>query len=255
MNAAPSQSRHPGCPACHSAFRIPHSAFHGGATSTIIILCLVVLAGILFVTRVMQEKNEEQNAAVIQQSRLDPQSCLERFFIERSLRRDDYRIKEWRALLDFMSLEDRAWFERNYVFLAALNPRYGGPSAKNAPAEEKQFAALLELLAFEPRKVRPVIVRIQTSESHGVAYIHQPGQFQTLHPIFLVREGEEWKIRRFLGARDSPRYLTGLIEEKKRQGAALEEEEQRYLAKPQRWAADKQAQMLRESGISPEPPK
>jgi hypothetical protein len=162
---------------------------------------------------------------------------------------DSFNEGSWRTLLDFMSPDDRAWLEENRGLIVSVMK---GNSLDGATQPQLEYEALKQLLGAGPGASRPVIVQVASSGNYAVAYVHEPGQIQTMREIFLESEGGLWKIRRFLGARDNPPLLARLVKEKQSRGQPLDEDEKRFQANPQAYASQKRAQLLKESGQTPE---
>lgn len=221
---------------------------HGRRGSSLIIVCLLIIVAIFFVTKVMLKQNEQKVVRDLSNSQLDPEQSMERFLQERS-RTHELGEKEWRdSLLDFMSLEDKGWFDRNYTALAAWSEKNGSGSPQTE--EEKQFVALKDLLKVG-QGTRPLLVQIAVKDNLGVAYIQDPGNLQSMREVFMISEAGLWKVRRFMGVRDSPEVMAWLVKDKQAKGTALDAEEEQYVANPQGYAAQKRAELLREAGIVP----
>jgi hypothetical protein len=186
----------------------------------------------------------------VQLAQYEPQTALAKFFLERN-KTSGFRDDSWRGLLDFMSQDDMSWFDRNYKRLASLNPRSEGTVAQGLSDDEKKFAALEVLIQFGAQAERPVIAQVQTQGVHAVAFVHDPGQPLSLRHVFLTCEGGLWKIRRFLGERDSPRVMDKLVQDKKYFGSGLDPDETRYVAQPSQYEDQLEAGMLREAGLDP----
>jgi hypothetical protein len=100
---------------------------------------------------------------------------------------------------------------------------------------------------------RPVVVRVavDSSNNYGVAYIQPPGRVDLLREVFMVREGDQWRIRRFMGMRDDPAFLTRLVADKKDKGLPLSPDEQAFQKDPTAYAAQLRDRMLKDVGLSP----
>lgn len=222
---------------------------HGGTTSSLIIGCLVIITAVIYYTRIKVDENTKAAARAVQDEQREPRSSLEEFFLQCTI---DHRNNETacRVLLDFMSQDDRSWFERNFARMAEPNrpaPRSTDPASVDP---DKQFAALRQLIQIVPQGRRPIIAQFQAKDDHAVAYVHEAGHAETMREVFLVREGGLWKIRRFLGQRDSVEILGPLVKAKQAAKEPLDGDEQQFAANPQLYAQQKRAEMLREVGLA-----
>lgn len=213
---------------------------HAGAMIAVVLL---ILAAIVIIGTLVMNRNEEKASSELQGVMTDPEMMLARFFQERSL---DHPVgnKHWRWLLEFMSYDDRQWLERNAEMLADQYVKMNPSSMAAAETPEKQtYAALKQLIQFGPGAVRPVIVRVDTKDTAGTAFVHDPNRLETMREVQLVKESGQWKIRRFLGSRDSRPVMEYLIKEKTRRGKPLEADEQAYAANPQAYAEKKKNEL------------
>lgn len=229
----------------------------GGTVSTLIILCLVGIAVVLFFSRIQIEENKVDARAQLHAAQADPQQCLTQFFIERSAYAPDSPAA-LEPLLDFMSQEDRAWFERNLAWLGARAGTIVSRSDQEQPSEESRVQALQRLLHFGGEASRPIIAQVQLAASGelAVAYIHEPGRLETLREVFLIKEsGGLWKIRRFLGERDSAALMNQLIEQKRAADTQLDADEQLFTTLGAGYPAHKRQELLAEAGVPAAGPK
>src|SRR5262245_55151411 len=117
-----------------------------GGLSGMGLIFLVIIIIIFFVTKSMFQRNDRQAAKTIQLAQYEPKSALEKFFLERG-KPNAFR-EDWRALFNFMSKDDLAWFDKNYKRLASLNPRTEGMVAAVITDDEKKWSALQVLTQF-----------------------------------------------------------------------------------------------------------
>jgi len=221
-----------------------------GGVTMVALACLVLIIIICLVTKNMLQSNDREDARKVQLAQYEPQTALAKFYLERN-RTTSFRDDACRGLLDFMSQDDLSWFDRNTKRLASLNPLSAGSAAQGLSEDEQKGAALEVLIPFGAQAQRPVIAQVQAQGIYAVAFVHEPDQPLSLRHVFLVREGGLWKIRRFLGERDSPRVMDKLIQNKKYLAVTLDPDEIQYLAKPAEYADQLEASMLREAGIDP----
>ena len=82
-----------------------------------------------------------------------------------------------------------------------------------------------------------------------VVFIHHPGRPDTLRPIFIIREGKQWKIRRFGGSRDETRIAHGIAEARNLKDLPLSKDERAILENPRRYKEGKRTEMMAQCGI------
>ncbi|MCL5271661.1 MAG: hypothetical protein M1457_14150 [bacterium] len=211
----------------------------------------VVLVGfllIIIVARVLWNQNRQETQAILLNAQSDPRDSLERFLLERRIPRQ-WRDDDWQVLLDFMSRDDVAWFERNYPRLAEQAFTMKVTAGGGKGDRQRRFAALEALLPFGRRAPDLVVSQVREQGDRAVAYVHAPRDAATMREVFLVREGGLWKIRRFLGRRDDPEILKPLVESKRAGGETLSEDESDWLRDPAGYAARRRAVLLAEAGL------
>ncbi|HEX2973053.1 MAG TPA: hypothetical protein VHP11_12015, partial [Tepidisphaeraceae bacterium] len=107
-----------------------------------------------------------------------------------------------------------------------------------------------QLIQIVPQGRRSIIAQLQTKDDRAVAYVHEPGHAETMREVFLAREGGLWKIRRFLGKRDSAEILGPLIKAKQAAKEPLDADEQQFAANAPLYPQQKRAELLREVGLT-----
>lgn len=217
--------------------------------SAMLLVVLLIMGAIILVANVLIKRTKEESRGNLSAAMRDPQICLERFFAERWQEQSPGR-DEWQRLTDFMSRDDLNWMESNRERLAMLaQKRFGGSLS---PDEDRQrFAALRVLLGFGHQAERPLVSSIRIAEARAIAYVHPPGRIDKLSEVALINEGGLWKIRRFLGQRDSQEVMDHLVGQKQMQSEPLSTTEQRYLTDPAAWRASHRQQLLSEVGLTP----
>jgi hypothetical protein len=182
----------------------------------------------------------------------DPETLLNRFFIE--LGRPEHPLDDdsWRKLLAMTADEDLAWLDANLGLLAGYRPGAGVTTPSPDPDARRHDAACY-LLDSQLGHEHPVVVRIAIDalDNYGVAYVHPPGHIELLREVFLARQGTQWRIRRFMGMRDDPALLTRLVADKKDKGLPLSPDEQAFQKDPKAHAVQVRDRLLKDAGLSP----
>jgi hypothetical protein len=229
------------------------SGWRRRGASLIGIFFLLGIIGIFAMIYVLTQRNERQAAVQLRANLGDPKTALERFIIERSVRRE-FKDKSWKILLEYQTREDLAWMEKNRALLAGMNDRMPGIAASIATPDEQQFAALETLLDFGPHATRPVVSTVETHGDYAIAYYHQPNDATTMKPGFLKRSsGGEWQVMRFLGGRDTHRVMTQLATNKMWSGVALDDDEKLFRQDAAGYPAKKLNQLYALVGLPPAP--
>lgn len=218
----------------------------GGA---MLLIVLLIMGALLFIGNRLVNRSKQESRDTMRQTMLDPKIGLERFFPERWKEQSPGQ-DDWKRLMDFMSRDDLDWLEANRQCLADLAARHFGESP--ATSEERQrFDALHLLLDFGNQAERPIVSSIQVSGDHAIAYVHPRGRIDKLQEIALVDEDGFWKIRRFLGKRDSREVMDAIVSQKHMQSQPLTEDEQSYQDDPAGYPARIRARLLAEVGLNP----
>ncbi len=234
-----------------AVFDLPSRGRRGISKSEAILLLMIIL---LFLSlRMMSNSEKAERRQAVQATQSDPQSLVEAWFLE-SGRELPYKEKGWEELLNFMSQDDRSWFEANSYHLAPLTQELEGVMALAATERERRYAVLRKLTRFGPPPQQWVVSQVKTNETHGVVFIHPPGDVTGLREVFIVKEGDYWKIRRFLGTRDDSTIMHPLVELKNEQGLPLSDDEIAYMADPQNYSGRKTAELRAQAGLVPAGP-
>lgn len=219
----------------------------GGLTGLLIVILLVVVATIIWGIRGQQENVRRERPRFETQQR-DPEEMLTRFFLERS-QSQPFEDGAWESLLELMSTEDRLWLQENLV---ALSDHFSSSEGVVPTDEYRLFVAVQGLLELNRTRERPVIVRIalDPTETCGVGYWHPPGRVADLREVFIVRETENWRIRRFLNNRDTMGVMQAVVAAKEAAGKDLTEEEQLFRQRPEEFRSLMRSRLLAEVGLN-----
>lgn len=216
------------------------------------IALLLVLIAIFVGFRYGMKRNESRRQRELRTAQTDPRMCAREFFLER-WKEHTLKSGTWRGLLDFMSRDDRRWFERNHAELAELAQETQGRVAMAVTPREQQWAALKALLRFGHQNERPVISTIEQKGKYAVVYHHRPDRISTLSELFLIDEGGFWKIRRFAGARDDPSIIGHLAKKKADRDLPMDDDEIAFRADPRGYPSRKRAELLAQLGLEAQP--
>ena len=150
-----------------------------------------------------------------------------------------------------MSGNDQLWFEENFRFIASLNRYMEGHISMAVTEREQRFGAMQVLTGFDrnSKDNRPLVSTIELNDPYGVVFIHHSRRPDTLTPIFIIREGKEWKIRRFGGSRDETRIAHGIAEARNLKDLPLTNDERAVLENPRRYKEGKRREMMARCGI------
>ena len=226
-----------------------HAQRHRRSGGVMFLVVMLILGALLIIGNMLINRSKEESRDYMREAMRDPKTCLERFFTERWKEQSPSQ-DDWKRLMDFMSRDDLDWLEANRQCLADLAARHYGDSP--ATSEERQrFDALHLLLGFGNEAERPLVSSIQVSGDHAIAYVHPRGRIDKLKEIALVDEDGFWKIRRFLGERDSREVMDAIVTQKHMQSEPLTEDEQSYLDDPAGYQGRIRARLLAEAGLKP----
>jgi hypothetical protein len=212
------------------------------------ILFLVALIALFVASRHFMGRNEREAKKKTFEAQLDPQTSLERFFLEIAA---DPKFKDakWQGLLEYVATDDRAWLEANRQVVASLCNEMSGVLAMAVTENEQRYGALKVLLGFGPMYQRPLVARVERSNQYAVAFTHLPNRAETMKEVFMIQENDRWRIRRFLGKRDDFGVMSAVTEKKRWSGEALDADEDDYVADPHGYETRMRAKLLNESGI------
>lgn len=223
----------------------------GRAGSVWGVLFLVAIVAIIVAARMLSNQETRKRQANIMRAMEDPQTMIQRFFIEAS-KEQPYKEKGWETLLEFMSKDDLAWFETNYPLIAQTSQKMEGALAMAATEREQRYGATDVLLGLSTPQKQPTISQVQVNGDRGAVFVHQPGNVSTMRVIFVARDGDYWKIRRFLGRRDEYTLMKMLVETHEYSNTPLTDDETMFKADPQNYPIKKHNELMAEAGLTPD---
>jgi hypothetical protein len=229
-------------PVCRAGLRS-----RAGWIGAALLFILVVIVGIGAYMRHEYRKQEAAKKRRIFASQADPRSALESYFLNTQAP-FDLKRPDWKVLVDYTSSEDLNWLNNYVDFLAAENASLDARPFGGSPPERLQYDALTMLYNNVGMRLRPVITNGIATDDHAVVFYHQDGDPASMREAFFVNEGGRWKLRRFLGKRDSFRLMQKVVVSKEAAGIALDADEAQFKRDPAGYAAWKRRQMLTESG-------
>jgi hypothetical protein len=156
-------------------------------------------------------------------------------------------------VLRSMSRDDITWFQANYAYISyfALGGKTTG-IAQVLSDLQRQREALKQLISDGPRSDATKILEITEKGGHAVAIAEDVVAENTVarYPIFLVKEGKNWKIRDFFGSRQQI-WQTRIIGVKRKSNEALSFDEMQFEKDGIRRYLQESIEFYRSVGIAP----
>jgi hypothetical protein len=192
----------------------------------ILVIAILIAGGVLIyraVTRPLEDRLSARNAKLA-----TPQSTLERYLVVREeFKRAEGSIEE---VLRGMSRDDIKWFMENYSYISyfSLGGKTTGISQVLSNIQ-RQREALKQLIRYGPQGEPTKILSITEKGERAIAVGRDviEGDVTITFPIFLVKEGRNWKIKDFFGARQQ-RWQIRVVEVKRKANEALSFEEMQF---------------------------
>ncbi len=213
-------------------------------------LFLIMVMAIFVMARQLSNREKIKAKKYFTAQMSDPRTMVRLYLIESSINHD-YKSDRWGKIIGFMSNDDQSWFEENFRLIASMNRYMEGHISMAVTEREQRFGAMQVLTGFDRngKKNRPLVSTIELNDPYGVVFIHHPGRPDTLRPIFIIREGKQWKIRRFGGSRDETRIAHGIAEARNLKDLPLSKDERAILENPRRYKEGKRTEMMAQCGI------